>query len=247
MGMAPRNNQVWLDRKKYSNGIGFTTPFIMEELENGISSVKPGKTIGLDNIATEQIKHFGSHAKNWLLRLYNHGLTTYKLPKIWKKSWIVALLKLGKDPSIPKSFWPISLLCHTYKLFECLTLNRIAPTIDKQIIPEQAGFHHGKSTSQLLNLTQHIEDSFKWGQITGAVFVDLSAAHDMVNHRCLLYIILEINKDARLLSLLKACSRIIDSLLNWVANAVGGKNRSMVFHKALCLHLHYITSTRMKN
>ena len=42
----------------------------------------------------------------------------------------------------------------------------------------------GKScNSQLLNLTQHIEDGYQRGMITGAAFIDLSAAYDTVNHR----------------------------------------------------------------
>ena len=54
----------------------------------------------------------------------------------------------------------------------------MAPLVDKQLIPEQAGFRPGKSTiSQLLNLTQHIEER---GQITEAVIVDLSAANSPV-------------------------------------------------------------------
>ena len=89
----------------------------------------------------------------------------------------MALLKPGKDPSIPKNFRPISLLSHTYKLFERLLLNRIGPVIDELLIPEQAGFRPGKSTtSQVLNLTQYIEDGFEEGKVTGVVFVDLSAA-----------------------------------------------------------------------
>ena len=116
----------------------------------------------------------------------------------------MALIKPGKDPSEAKSFRPISLLCHTYKLFERLILNRLAPFVDGLLIPEQAGFRPGKSTtSQLLNLTQHIEDGFERGQITGAVFVDLSAAYDTVNHRRLLAKVLEMTKDAHLTKLLQ--------------------------------------------
>ena len=88
----------------------------------------------------------------------------------------MALLKPGKDSSIPKSYRPISLLSQTFKLFERLLLNRIGPVVDKLLILEQAGFRPGKSTtSQVLNLTQHIEDGFEEGKVTGCVFVDLSA------------------------------------------------------------------------
>ena len=111
----------------------------------------------------------------------------------------MALLKPGKDPSVAKRFRPISLLCHTYKLFEGLILNRIAEHVDAKLIPEQAGFRPGKScTSQLLNLTEHIEDGYEKGLITGAVFVDLSAVYDTVNHRRLLSKVLEMTGDVHL-------------------------------------------------
>ena len=61
--------------------------------------------------------------------------------------------------------------------------NRIAPTIEHHLIKEQAGCRPGKScTSQLLNLTQHIEDGYQEIMITGIAFVGLSAAYDTVNH-----------------------------------------------------------------
>ena len=98
----------------------------------------------------------------------------------------MALLKPGNDKSIAKSIRPISLPCLTYKLFERLILNRIAEHVDAKLIAEQAGFRAGKScTSQLLNLTEHIEDGYEKRLITGAVFVDLSAAYDTVNQTLL--------------------------------------------------------------
>ena len=66
----------------------------------------------------------------------------------------IVILKPGKDSAIPKSYRPISLLCHMYKLYERLILNRIAPSVDRHLMKEQAGFRPGKSCcSQLLNLT----------------------------------------------------------------------------------------------
>ena len=60
----------------------------------------------------------------------------------------------------------ISLLCHTYKLYERMILNRIAPAIEQHLIKEQAGFRSGQScTSQLLNLTQYIEDGYEEGTL----------------------------------------------------------------------------------
>ena len=91
---------------------------------------------------------------------------------------------------------PISLLCHTYKLFERMMLNRLNLHIDQELIKQQAGFRSGKSTTgQLLNLTQHIEDGYEQGTITGAVFIDLSAAYDTVNHKLLLNKIFSMTRD----------------------------------------------------
>ena len=68
---------------------------------------------------------------------------------------------------------PISLLCHTCKLCKRMMLNRIAPTIELHLNKEHAGFRPGKScTSQLLNLTLHIEDGYQESIITGTAFVD---------------------------------------------------------------------------
>ena len=131
-----------------------------------------------------------------------------KIPTIWRQSKIIAILKPGKDSSIPKNYRPISLLCHTYKLYERMILNRIAPAIEQHLIKEQTGFRSGKScTSQLLNLTQHIEDRYEEGMITGTAFVDLSAAYDTVNHRLLIQKLYNTTLDSQL-------CRVIQNLLS---------------------------------
>ena len=97
-----------------------------------------------------------------------------KIPTLCRQSKIITIQKPVKDSAIPKSYRAISLLCHTYKLYERMILNRIAPTIEQHLIKEQAGFRPGKSdTSQRLKLTQHIEDGYQESMITGTDFFDL--------------------------------------------------------------------------
>ena len=165
----------------------FDDDFKIIELQNSLKHLKNGKAAGLDKILTEEIKNFGQVTMQWVRSLLNACARTLRLPRLWRQARVVALLKPEKDPSSPKSFRPISLLCHLYKLYEHLILNRLSPVIEHVLIPEQAGFRPGKScTAQVLNLTQHIEDGFETGKITGIVLVDLSAAYDTVNHRRLL-------------------------------------------------------------
>ena len=147
------------------------SPSTAHQLSNGIAALKKGKAIGLDGIFTEDLKHFGQRAKKWLLELLNRCVETN--PKICWKSRVIALPKSGKNLSLPNGFRPISLLCNPYKLFERLLLGRLTTVVEPKIIPQQAGFREGKTkTGQLLNLTQHIEDSFekRLPVVTGAVF-----------------------------------------------------------------------------
>ena len=100
-------------------------------------------------------------------------------------------------------------MCHTYKLYERLIMNRIAPTIEEHLIKEQVGFRTGKScTSQLLNLTQHIEDGYQVGKITGTAFVDLSVVYDTVNNRLLIQKLYNTTQDSEL------SYRVIQNLLS---------------------------------
>ena len=86
------------------------------ELQNSLKHLKNGKAAGLDEILTEEIKNFGAVTTQWVLNLLNACARTHRLPRLWRQARVVALLKPGKDPSSPKSFRPISLLCHLYKL-----------------------------------------------------------------------------------------------------------------------------------
>ena len=68
------------------------------------------------------------------------------------------------------------------KFSERMILNRIAPTIELHLIEEHAGFRTGNAfTSNLLNITQHIQYAYQENMITGTAFVDMSAANDTVN------------------------------------------------------------------
>ena len=52
---------------------------------------------------------------------------------------------IGKDSAILKNYRPISLLYHTYKLYERLILNRVSPLLEQHLIKEQSGFRPGSN------------------------------------------------------------------------------------------------------
>ena len=183
-------------------------PFSEIRVLKSIATLKSNRAAGRDYVLNEQLKHLGQKANKWLDRMLNVCFTGNKIPKIWRQSKIIAILKPGKDSTMPKNYKPITLLCHTYKLYERMILNRIAPVVEQRVIKEQAGFMTGKScTSQLLNLTQHTEDGYQRGMTSVAAFVDLSAAYDTVNHIILIQKLYNITQDSPL-------CRVIQNMLS---------------------------------
>ena len=171
------------------------------EYRKGIAALKNNKAAGIDDIPVEQLKNLGPKSHRWLHTMLNTCFIENKIPRIWRQSKIIAILKPGKDSAIPKNYRPISLLYHTYNLYERLILNKVSPLLEQPLIKEQAGFRPGNScTSQLLNLTLHIKDGSQRGMITGATCVDLSAAYDTVNHRILIQKLYNTTQDSQLCS-----------------------------------------------
>ena len=94
--------------------------FTEEEYKKDIATLKNKKAVGIDDVLVEQLKNLGPRAHRWLHSMLNVCFTENHIPKVWRQSKIIAILK-------PKSYRPISLLCHMYKLYERIILNRIAP------------------------------------------------------------------------------------------------------------------------
>ena len=105
--------------------------FSEEEYRKGIAALKNNKAAGIDNILVEQLKNLGPKAHKWLHTMLDTCFIENKIPKIWRQSKIIAILKPGKDSAIPKNYRPISLLCHTYKLYERLISNRVSPLLEQ--------------------------------------------------------------------------------------------------------------------
>jgi len=82
-------------------------------------------------------------ARTWLSKFFSRIMATHSIPKMWKKAKVIAVEKPGKDPSLAANYRPISLLSVCYKLLDCMALQRISPTVEDLLSPEQAGFQKG--------------------------------------------------------------------------------------------------------
>ena len=158
--------------------------FTVDDVQQAPITLESGKAPGPDSIHPEFRMHLGTECQNWLRLFMTNCMQRTKIPKIWRRATIIAILKPGKSPEEAGSYRPISLLSVCFKLLERLIYNRLFPVVDPQLSREQAGFRPGRSTvEQVVKLTEYIETAFENRKKCGAVFVDLSAAYDTVWHR----------------------------------------------------------------
>ena len=91
---------------------------------------------------------FRSPSTDHRLLSHRQPSTRCQLPKVWRRADIIAVLKWNKPADDAKNYRPIALLCVPLKLPECLLLS----ILDPQLPPEQAGFRHGRSTTDQVTL-----------------------------------------------------------------------------------------------
>jgi exonuclease III len=201
LSRAPRDPQHTKEIKKSLTTMRLNLPvtseisveFTLDELKEAIKEIKIGKAPGFDGIHPEFLVHLGRRALQWLTKFFSHILQTGRIPKAFKKSKVIAVLKPNKPHDRTESYRPIALLSCCYKLLERLILNRIGPLVSEVIPMEQAGFTSSRSCSdQVLSLTTHIEAGFQKCLKTSVAFVDLTAAYDTVWKQGLLYKLIQV-------------------------------------------------------
>eukprot|EP00971_Amphidinium_carterae_P349775 6491213-Amphidinium_carterae.1 len=94
--------------------------FKMLDLKRALSGCKRGKTPGRDEIPMEFYLEGGSRLHTWFLLLTNKVMATQDIPHAWRHHEWIAVRKPGKNPSLPSSYRPITLMCTGAKLMEKL-------------------------------------------------------------------------------------------------------------------------------
>ena len=83
-------------------------PFTKAEYKMGIATQKNKKAAGIDDVLVEQLKKLGPRAHRWLYSMLNVCFTENRIPKVWRQSKIIAILKPRKDSAKSKTYRPIS-------------------------------------------------------------------------------------------------------------------------------------------
>ena len=163
--------------------------FTEHELHKAINEMKetaPGK----DGIKPVMIKHLPNLAKCLLLDIYNLIWDSSHFPKQWYDTIQIPILKQNKDPTQSSSYRPISLTPVLLKIMERMIKNRFTYYLEKNNIINsyQSGFRKNRSTmDHLLRLETEAHNSIKNNHYTGAVFMDLEKAYDLLWRKGLIY------------------------------------------------------------
>jgi hypothetical protein len=154
-----------------------TTPFSLEEMRTAISTFKPKKSAGPDEVPLMVLKTCYPVLEPVLSRLFEKIVLTNRIPRAWKVARIKPIHKKG-PASVVKNFRPISNLNSVSKLFERCILNRISGVDDGE---NQHGFKAGHSTvTAALDLQNEIAKNLDAKKKCLVYSMDLSAAFDLI-------------------------------------------------------------------
>lgn len=176
---------------KHSN-CDLTSP---KEVKLIIKKLKNKKAPGDDSITSLLIKKLPMKTVVFITKLFNYMFMFAYFPTDWKTAKVIALPKPGKDPTNPKSYRPISLLCTFSKIFEKLIQKRMLNHINKNSLlsDNQFGFRKERSTvTQLFRVLDSITHNFNLNKHTGMVLLDIEKAFDCVWIKGLIYILISL-------------------------------------------------------
>uniref|UniRef100_A0A803JYC0 Reverse transcriptase domain-containing protein n=1 Tax=Xenopus tropicalis TaxID=8364 RepID=A0A803JYC0_XENTR len=154
----------------------------IEEIEEAIADMPPGRTPGPDCLPAEWYKAHSQTLSPKLCTLYNNLTDTNVLPESCYMAHITLIPKVGKPSDDCGSYRPISLLNCDAKIFAKVLANRLKQIVRSIIHPDQTGFMPQNATDinirRLFNNLEYDHDN-KGKRIV--VSLDTAKAFDTVS------------------------------------------------------------------
>ena len=202
--------------------------FTIDELNTEIRKLKTGKSVSLDLISNDMIKHLNIDLRAIVLNLFNGCLNTGTYP--WLTSVMTPIHKTG-DKYNPDNYRAIALGSCLGKLFSNLLLSRIQNfrSINCPDLPNQLGFTPLAQTSDHILSLKTLIDKYtnKKGAKLYACFVDYRKAFDSVARDALLYKLAKLGIGGNIFRCLKNMyenSGTKIKLINKLSEAINLKN-----------------------
>ena len=144
--------------------------------------------MGTDNIHPRLLQVTAPFIANPLTKLFNKSLSSGYFPEDFKKAKIIPVPK-GGDLTDIGNYRPISLLSCVSKILEKAVHVQLYDYLQKHrlLSERQSGFRPKHSTATcLIEITDFLLNNLDQGIITGAIFLDLKKAFDIISHAILL-------------------------------------------------------------
>ncbi|MCG8048002.1 MAG: endonuclease/exonuclease/phosphatase family protein [Candidatus Thiodiazotropha taylori] len=186
------------------------------EISNLIDILNPNKATGPDSISNRMLKMVSQEISLPLEILFNRSFREGKFGNIWKCSNVLPLFKKG-DKSNLSNYRPVSLLSGVGKLQERIVHKNIHNFLHENnlLYKYQSGFLPNHSTTyQLIDIYQHICQTFDNNQFSCMVFCDISKAFDRVWHKGLIFKLKQ--------------NGIQGQLLNWIEDYLTNRSQQVV-------------------
>lgn len=152
--------------------------FSMEEVRNAVVRMKMGKSPGMDGITNRMIKCVWQAIPRFMRGMFNGCMNEGLFPQRWKEARVVTLLKSAdKDPTEPRSYRPISLVCGFGKVQERMMVARLMHHMKDKWNERQYGFMEGKCTEDAWEYMKTCVNESEYKHVMGA-FVDFKGAFD---------------------------------------------------------------------
>uniref|UniRef100_A0A672F570 Reverse transcriptase domain-containing protein n=1 Tax=Salarias fasciatus TaxID=181472 RepID=A0A672F570_SALFA len=158
------------------------SPLTNEEIHSALNKMPNNKAPGPDGFPAEFYKHFWSILAPLFQNMLSEIQQNSRFPSNLNTASISLLLKPNKDPTLPSSYRPISLLNVDIKIITKALSHRLEKIIPSIIHPDQTGFikgrHSANNTRRLFNIMHH---SATHNHPTIITTLDAEKAFDRVN------------------------------------------------------------------
>lgn len=170
-----------------------------EEVLHELQSIDVTKGVGLDGIHPLLLKNCATSLANVICALLNKSIELGEVPTIWKKMKIIPIHKSG-NRNLVRHYRPIAIPPNLAKIMDKIMTKRLNAKLESKISIHQHGFVKKRNTStNLLELTQCVYDSFECNAQLDIFFADFSKAFDKVHHSKLITKLAELGVGKRML------------------------------------------------
>ena len=160
----------------------------ISEIKRIISSLKPKNSSRLDGFPAKLLRVLPEQVLKTLAYIFNQSFVTGKFIEAFKKAKVTPIYQKG-NPLLLQNYRPISLLSAFSKILEKAVHTRMLSYLNRcKTLPKfQFGFRPNHSRFAACNcLVNKITKHFGNNKIALTVFLDLSKAFDVLDHKILL-------------------------------------------------------------